>query len=305
MSNKFYYKTIVIVVLILNKIIAHLEKYNVRFKSSDFQERMVIDSTSYDMVAEQDEPYYAEQYLKVIQTHLKKLPKNSSALDLGCGQGRLTMLLGELFKSGKVTACDLSKSAIGKAKSYASESKITNIDFRTKPISQLITECENKYFDVILFTEVTFFYPQWRNDFQHIVKLLKPGGILAVSFRSQYFNALYLVRERLWDRKDMLIKNREGNIFGDSSGIFTWQRSDEIRRFIGEHDELELLDFFGIGICSGIIGDPHGQICSPSKLSERERKNLMDIELELGRSVPDAGRYMLAIIQKKESYPGS
>ena len=266
---------------------------------------MIIDSTNYDMVVELDEPYYADQYWTVIQPHLKKLPNNSSTLDLGCGQGRLTMLLGELFKSGKVTACDLSKSAIGKAKSYASESKITNIDFRTQPISQLIAECENKYFDVILFTEVTFFYPQWGNNFQHIVKILKPGGILAVSFRSQYFNSLYLVKEQLWDKKDMLIKNREGNIFGDSSGIFTWQRSDEIKGFIGEHDELELLDFFGIGICSGITGDPHGQICRPSTLSERERKDLMDIELELGRSVPDAGRYMLAIIQKKESYPGS
>jgi SAM-dependent methyltransferase len=302
MSKKFYYKTIVVVVLILNKIIAHLEKYNVRFKPSDFQERMVIDSTGYDMVAEPDEPYYAEQYLKVIQTHLKKLPNNSSTLDLGCGQGRLTMLLGELFKNGKVTACDLSKSAIDKAKSYASESKITNIEFMTKPISQLITECENKYFDVILLTEVTFFYPQWKNDFQHIVKILKPGGILAISFRSQYFNALYFARERLWDRKDMLIKNREGNIFGDSYEISTWQRSEEIKGFIGEYDELELLDFFGIGICSGIPGDPHAQICRPSTLSEHERKDLMEIELELGRSVPDAGRYMLAIMKKIETF---
>ena len=66
MSKKFYYKTIVVVVLILNKIIAHLEKYNVRFKPSDFQERMVIDSTGYDMVAEPDEPYYAEQYLEYL-----------------------------------------------------------------------------------------------------------------------------------------------------------------------------------------------------------------------------------------------
>jgi len=298
MNKLLYYRVIVFVVLILRKIVAYLEKHNVRFKPSDFQERMIIDSTDYDMVAEPDEHYYADQYWKIMLPFIEKFPSDSCALDLGCGQGRLTIPLGKLFKDGVVTSCDLSNEAIDKANKYATDANITNIEFRAQPIAQLITECEDRYFDVILLTEVTFFYPRWKKDFQQIVKILKPGGIFAVSFRSQYFNSLYITQERLFDKKDLLIKNREGNFFGDSSGIFTWQRSEEIKGFIGEHDELELLDFFGIGICSGITGDPHGQFCRPSTLSEREREDLMGMELELGRSVPDAGRYMLAIMKK-------
>jgi hypothetical protein len=61
---------------------------------------------------------------------------------------------------------------------------------------------------------------------------------------------------------------------------------------------LDLLELCGIGVCSGIPGDPHDHIVQPSQLDSGEKDHLMRLELELGRSVPDAGRYMLTVARK-------
>jgi hypothetical protein len=57
------------------------------------------------------------------------------------------------------------------------------------------------------------------------------------------------------------------------------------------------LDLRGIGVCSGISADPHDSICQPSELNDDERVKSMGLEIELGKSVLDGGRYMLAIVR--------
>jgi len=61
---------------------------------------------------------------------------------------------------------------------------------------------------------------------------------------------------------------------------------------------FNLLDLVGIGSSSGIEGDPYAGIARPSKLDDAERGKLMHLEIELARSSPDTGRYMLAIARK-------
>lgn len=271
-----------------------------KWAPDDIQQRRVIGSTRYDMVAAQDEPYYAEQYWRVMLPHLDKLPCDAQALDLGCSQGRFTIRLGKLFGQGRVVGCDLSAEAIAQARSYAAHDAIGNIDFRVQPIADSISDFSEDSVDVVLLTEVTIFYPKWKQDLPRIIQILRPGGVLVISFRSQYFDALCLVRGRLWEGIDPVLKDRQGAIFG-SSMIFTWQTSEEIRSFLVEVCGLELLDLCGIGVCSGIPGDPHDHICQPSQLSNSEREQLMELELELGKIVPDGGRYILAVTRK----PGS
>jgi hypothetical protein len=59
-----------------------------------------------------------------------------------------------------------------------------------------------------------------------------------------------------------------------------------------------LVTLQGIGVASGIPGDSHDSIARPSMLDDSQRASLMKVELALGESVPDAGRYMLAIGRK-------
>lgn len=279
----------------LSRSLAH------KWTPADTQQRNVIGSTRYDMVAARNEPYYAEQYWRVMLPHLDKLPRNAKALDLGCSQGRLTIRLGKLFTQGSVVGCDFSAEAIALARNYAAHDSTGNIDFRVQPIADCIGDLSKNSVDVILLTEVTFFYPKWKQDLPGIIRALKPGGILIISFRSQYFDALCLVRGRLWEGIDPVLQDREGAILG-SSTIFTWQTSEEIRSLLVGGYGFELLDLRGIGVCSGIPGDPHDHICQPSQISPGERAQLMELELELGKSVSDGGRYILAIVRKPTEY---
>lgn len=118
-----------------------------------------------------------------------------------------------------------------------------------------------------------------------------------MSFRSRYFNALMLTRARSFDKFDLLTSYSDGRIF-DSSTVFSWQSSSEVRDILVEEHGLDLLHLSGIGVCSGIPGDPHDVICRPSQLDNRQQQELTQMETLLGLSVPDAGRYMLAIARK-------
>ena len=62
--------------------------------------------------------------------------------------------------------------------------------------------------------------------------------------------------------------------------------------------KFEIIDLTGIGCCSGIGGDPHASVIRPSQLDQGNRQKLMELEVGLGRNVPDAGRYMLAAAVK-------
>ena len=266
-----------------------------KWKPLNIQQRNIIRSTKYNMLQAPDEPYYVEQYWKVIHPYLDELSENSHILDLGCGQGRFTLKLAKLFNQGHVIGCDLSATAITQAKEYATRSGLSkNIEYRTQSITDCLASCDEKSMDVILLTEVTVFYPEWQDDMPLIKKILKPGGILILSFRSLYFNALCSIRNRSWESIDTLLNERYGNIFGHSL-VFTWQHSSEIKEFIVESYGLELLELSGIGVCSGIKGDPHDYICKPSKLTIREREQLMKLELNLGKHIPDGGRYILVV----------
>jgi 2-polyprenyl-3-methyl-5-hydroxy-6-metoxy-1,4-benzoquinol methylase len=261
------------------------------------QTQAVIASTKYNMVSAVDEPYYADQYWMVIEPHLDKVPPNARILDLGCSQGRFSIRLAKLYSKGFVSGCDISEEAINQARAYALTHDVNNVDFRVQDITKCLEGEFDETADAIFLTEVTFFYPGWKRDMPKIISTLKPGGILVISVRSQYYYALSLVRSRSWGSLDLLLENREGSIFNPSV-VFTWQTSSEIRDFLLIECCLVDVELFGIGVCSGIPMDPHDLICRPSHLSDSELYKLHKIEAALGRSTPDAGRYILAVACK-------
>ena len=270
-----------------------------KFEPKDVQKRNVISSTQYDMVASPNEPYYADQYWRIISPYLSSLPQDAKSWDLGCSQGRFTIMMAKHFPQGHVMGCDLSPEAIEQAKVYGQKENTKNIEWRVQDLGASLNELKPQTLDSILITEVTIFYPQWKQDLPKMVNGLKPGGLLIISFRSQYFDSLILVKKRNWASLKQVIKEREGAIFG-SSTVYTWQTSSEIKEVI-KGAGLELLELRGIGTCSGIPADPHDYICQPAELTADERKELMNAELELGKSVPDAGRYILAVAKKPKA----
>lgn len=270
--------------------------------NTTFHRNQIIRSTQrYNMVTSLDEPYYQEQYWHWIKKYLdfSKLPVSGRYLDLGCGQGRLSIPLAKwCANKGKVIGVDFSKIAIEQARQYASESGLSNIDYYTVDILSFLKEKNPNSFDGILLLEVTYVLPEYCSVLKEIKRILKPGGLLFVSFRSQYFDVLYSVAKHNWDDIDTILKNRIGRL-GNGDIYFTWQTSNEMAHLIEKKLKFEILDLCGIGCCSGIEGDPHGFITRPSGLNKNERKTLMKLEIALADSVPDAGRYILCIARKK------
>jgi 2-polyprenyl-3-methyl-5-hydroxy-6-metoxy-1,4-benzoquinol methylase len=262
--------------------------------------RVVASTESHDMYREPDEIYYREQYWYWIQKALVRFSGKDGVvgLDLGCGQGRLTTLLAQSLKSGRVLGVDISAPALNAAAKYTSDVGIRNVEYRACPIREVLLECAAESVDVVMMTEVTFFHPQWRAEMDEIKRVLRPGGIMCVSFRPQYFDALCIARETLLEQVSMLLEHRQGNLYGGDVE-FTWQTSREVLRLLREDLGFEDVELVGIGCCSGTGNDPHAILVRPSTLDESARRDLMRLEIAVGAELPDAGRYMLAVASKR------
>ena len=246
-----------------------------------------------------DEAHYQRQYLDWITRAWAATGQEPprTVLDLGCGQGRLLIPLARRHPASECAGVDLSTHAVTQARDYAAREGVTNVRFRDIRIEQALAEAAPESVELVIMTEVTLFMPEWRRALDRMSEVVRPGGLMAVAFRSQYFDALCVAQTRRWEQVDTLLQARKGKLFGGDT-VFTWQTSGEIRRLIEDEFGFELLELVGIGCCSGISGDPHAEIVRPSVLGATEAADLLRLELALARDVPDAGRYLLAVARK-------
>lgn len=259
----------------------------------------VTQSTDYDMFTSDGESFYAEEYWAVISRHLDVIDVESPrTIDLGCGQGRLAFKVAQRFPRGHVDAFDVSESAIKSAKEYAKKLHLTNVNFEVAEITRLLDGESLTPANLVLMTEVAFFFPEWRERLSDISRLIDKGGIIAASFRSTYFNALHLAGQGDFAGAARVTRSREGPLSTISDVEFSWNHSSELMA-IFEGAGLSILELVGIGVCSGIKGDPHSPIAQPAELSAMAQQHLTEVELELGPRVPDAGRYILVVARGK------
>jgi len=83
-----------------------------------------------------------------------------------------------------------------------------------------------------------------------------------------------------------------GKVFGGAV-TFSWHTSNEIAELLSKIGFRNII-CKGIGVCSGIEGDPLVTIARPSLLSEKQQSELFDIETQLATMYADCGRYILA-----------
>jgi 2-polyprenyl-3-methyl-5-hydroxy-6-metoxy-1,4-benzoquinol methylase len=270
-------------------------------RSQAAQSQTVVRSTvAHDMARHPDEDYYRRQYRHWITRTLDmaEIPADAKALDLGCGQGRLTLDLARRLTAGSAYGVDLSAPAIEQARRYAREENVGNVVYQCAAIADVVRESATATYDVIIMTEVSFYYPAWRSDLEFIVRALRPGGVLVAAFRPLYYDALMLVKAGLFENIEMLLEKREGPLFGGNL-VHTWQTAMEIRQLFTDEIKMELLELAAIGCCSGLADDPHASFARPSELDEYAQGQLMRLETTLGPLVPDSGRYLLAAARKR------
>jgi len=143
---------------------------------------------------------------------------------------------------------------------------------------------------------VTFFMPSYREVLKELARLLRPGGVAFIAFRSQYYNLLQLMLSRSWENAQQCLAEREGHIFGGPIG-FAWQTLEEIPPLL-ESFQLRARRVLGIGVLSGIKGDARGNILHPAALSSEDQDKLMELECAAAERYAACGRYMLTIAER-------
>ncbi len=256
--------------------------------------------TDYDMVENRDEEYYARQYLHWILPELSsRYPgRRLGILDLGCGQGRLSLPLAQWCArgGGTVEAVDITPSAVDKARARASSLGLSNVTFREADLLTFMRDRMDASWDVILLIEVTFFLPTYREVLFEMARALRHGGVIFVAFRPQYYDLLQTIRAWKWDQAETVLRERGGFLWGEPVW-FTWQTPEDIRTLCASLG-LRLLSLRGIGVCSGIQEDPLSAIVRPSQLPPEDQERLMAIECEAAEAYPSCGRYILATMDK-------
>jgi hypothetical protein len=93
----------------------------------------------------------------------------------------------------------------------------------------------------------------------------------------------------------------EGYPFGPPTWL-AWQSAREVREILTGAG-FTVTGLWGIGICSGIAGDPLASLAQPSRLSPAKQEALMEVELALAADLADCGRYILAAAWKTGNNP--
>ncbi len=255
-------------------------------------------NAGYDMASDRDEAYYRQQYLQWIVPELEKAPGRSlRILDLGCGHGRLTVPLAGWAYSGRVVAVDFSPDSLEAARRLCAEARLSNVEFIESDAATYARSVPSGWFDAVVCAEMLYNLPDYRATLGELARALKPGGLLAASFRTRWFDLLKSVRAGNFRNARMVLERTEGYWAGGSVWS-AWHDSSELKRLL-EGFGFHPPSLFGIGVCSGIEGDPMAAVARPSRLDERGRAGLSAIESLAARAYADQGRYLLALARKK------
>lgn len=109
-------------------------------------------------------------------------------LDLGCGDGELTLQIAHLVKAKEVVGVDISEEALEKARDRSI--KTYKIDLEKDPLPFM-----DNYFDLITAVEVLEYLRTVDNVLSESFRVLKPGGFLLVSVSNlgSWINRLLLL----------------------------------------------------------------------------------------------------------------
>jgi SAM-dependent methyltransferase len=98
-------------------------------------------------------------------------------LDLGSGMGDVAMLAARLVgPSGEVVGVERSANSIARAKARAAASGLHNVSFLNSDVNNIVSD---KLFDAIVGRFILMFLPDPVSVLRSVIRLVKPGGVLA------------------------------------------------------------------------------------------------------------------------------
>lgn len=108
-----------------------------------------------------------------------ELKGNEHVLDVASGTGEPGLTLSKLLQDGKVTAIDLSEKMVAIANENAQLRGVTNYQSQLSDASNM--PFQNDFFDHVICRFGTMFFPDIKAGLQEMIRVLKPGGRMAVA----------------------------------------------------------------------------------------------------------------------------
>lgn len=120
------------------------------------------------------------------------IEKDFRILDVGCGGGRTVRTLAGIATEGKVDGVDYSPTSVAAARSTnAEEIQSGRVAIQQASVSKL--PFPDAAFDLVTAVETHYYWPDPASDFREILRVLKPGGALAIiaeTYRGQKLDKL-------------------------------------------------------------------------------------------------------------------
>ncbi|MBU2549815.1 MAG: class I SAM-dependent methyltransferase [Proteobacteria bacterium] len=268
---------------------------------AEYRGIMVQIAGEHNMATSPDEKHYLRQYWHWLEPALTDWRAESREgggepliLDLGCGQGRLTLPMADWCarNGGRIIGVDISGKAIEFARRTAREAGLSRVvELVEADLLEFLSGRQSCSCQAALCMEVLYMYPAHEELLKELARVMAPGGLFAASFRSRYYNVMNAVANRKWNLVPLFISESEGQPWGPALH-FSWQNSEELTSRL-ERCGFDVRALRGIGVCSGIEDDPLSLLARPSQLDEADRGALLEAELALAGPLADAGRYIL------------
>ena len=244
---------------------------------------------NYNMVEEENEKFFVKIYMHHIKERIRKIfgEDRISILDAGCGQGRISVPLA--MEGHDVTGVDVSSQAIEYAGKYA-EGKGVTARFSICDIDKGLETLVSNTFHCVISMEVLYMVNDYQKAIIDMIRLLKHPGILIISLRPRLY---YILFHLLHNNVEVAKKLAIDDAVYLQRGFQNCHNADEITGLLTRNG-LKDVELKGIGVLSGIEGDPQGLFAVPSQLSEKDMETLLRMELKLGDRLVENGRYILA-----------
>lgn len=116
---------------------------------------------------------YENAYRKTVKRSAAFLKKEDRVFEIGCGTGAATIPLSKYVK--EITATDISKDMLQKAREKAEKLSKNNITFSMGELTEM--EIEPESYDVVTAYNVLLYMKKQDEVLKKIYEILKPGGI--------------------------------------------------------------------------------------------------------------------------------
>ena len=141
---------------------------------------------------------------------LPHLSDDSLVLDVGCGQGTITLGLAEA--AGHVIGVDLSEEEFAEGRRWAAEHEIENVEFQVGSVDALAFPAD--HFDACLCHSMLETLDRPLDALIELKRTLKPHGVIGVACveygglvlagpEEDVLRRFYTVRERLWQLEEL------------------------------------------------------------------------------------------------------